>query len=140
MNRHEKILKYASELSDKNPERWAGFLDVVVKYQGNFSPEETAKRARKVVENWFKPEKNLIPNAVQWNRKESVHDCACHKCELLDEPGIMRYLGSFYAGTEKVCVEKLDEYGEPYFTDVEFANYLDGWRCDVCGQEETDGY
>jgi len=138
--RRQKILKYVEELPQKNPKRWQTFLDVVRQYEGVFSPEEATKRAKKVAESWFKPDKDLIPKSIQWAGRSSSSDYPCPKCELIKEPGIMRYLGNFLAGTEKVTVEKHDEDGEPYFEDRSFSSYLDGWRCDLCGHEYTDGY
>lgn len=139
-SRKQKIDKYAEELAQKNPKRWESFIKVVRTYQGHFSPEEEAKKAKEVVRNWFKPDKKLIPESLQWNGRPSQHDYPCHRCELIGEGGIMRYLGNFAAGKEKIAKELHDSHGEPYVADVEFMNYLDGWRCDVCGHEETDGY
>lgn len=138
--RHQKILRYAELLAQNDPKRWEDFIQTVREHEGQFTPEEEVRRAKAVVKNWFRPDTGSIPKTKQWNGTDSKHDYPCYRCECIGEPGTMRYLGSFYAGQEKVCKELYDEEGEPYFADVEFPNYLDGWRCDLCGHEKTDGY
>jgi hypothetical protein len=138
--RREKINRYAEELAERNPKKWESCIQSVRTYQGSFSPEEEAKRAKKVFKTWFKPKTGLVPKSEQWNGIPSEHDYRCHKCKLIEEDGVMRYVGSFASGTEKVTREFHDSDGDSRFEDVEFMNYLDGWRCDVCGHEETDGY
>ena len=86
-----------------------------------------------------------IPKHKQWHGRPSDSDQNCSLCDLLVKAGVLeqggklRYLGSFYAGKATVCKEFYD--GDFVYTkDVEFANYLDAWRCEVCGNEDTDGY
>ena len=86
-----------------------------------------------------------IPHHKQWNGRPSSSDQNCSLCDLLfkagvlEQPGKLRYLGEFYAGREKVTKE-FHEEDHTYTADVEFANYLAAWRCDVCGNEFSDGY
>ncbi|MGL4503770.1 MAG: hypothetical protein ACRC78_05420 [Planktothrix sp.] len=92
-------------------------------------------------------QKKGVPANFEWDGNHSREDKNCDCCEILhqagviNQPGKLRYLGNFYAGKEKVCKELIDhETGETYTDDVEFANYLAAWRCEVCGNEWTDGY
>ncbi|MEH2287194.1 hypothetical protein [Nostoc sp.] len=88
-----------------------------------------------------------IPKSMQWCGKPNKYDEICSVCNLLVKAGVlsqvqagqMRYLGNFYAGREKVTQVFYDGDYE-YTDDVSFPNYLDAWRCEVCGNEDTDGY
>ncbi|MBK1987266.1 hypothetical protein A0J48_006910 [Sphaerospermopsis aphanizomenoides BCCUSP55] len=91
-------------------------------------------------------EKGIVPSTMKWNGKPHHYDEDCNCCDLavkagiLQQPGKLRYLGNFYAGKEKVCTTLYDEAGEPYTDDIEFNNRLMAYRCEVCGNEWTDGY
>jgi len=87
-----------------------------------------------------------VPKSKKWRGQDSLNDQECSCCQLLLKAGVietagkLRYLGTFYAGEEKVTREFWDEDGNAYYKDVSFSNYLDAWRCEVCGSENTDGY
>lgn len=113
--------------------------------QNGFKPKESIHRATAY---FVKAKLNNagIPKSKKWAGNPSAYDEDCSvcnflvKCGVIKTPGRLRYLGEFYAGKEKVCKEFYDEDGGSYTKDVEFGNYLAGWRCDVCGNENTDGY
>lgn len=93
----------------------------------------------------FLTRKSGVPAGIQWNGNESKEDKECDCCQILHKAGVinkqgkLRYLGTFYAGKEKVCKELLDyDTGETYYDDVEFSSFLAAWKCEVCGNEWTD--
>lgn len=77
-----------------------------------------------------------------WNGRPHEYDADCDVCNLLvkvglfNTPGKIRYLGEFFAGVEKVTQEFFQE-DAVWTEDVSFPNYLAAWRCEVCGNQET---
>lgn len=87
-----------------------------------------------------------VPKHLKWNGRDNDYDMDCNCCQMfvkagvIETPGKLRYLGNYPVGYDSVCKELLDENGETYFADVKFMNYLDMYRCEVCGNEWTEGY
>lgn len=122
---------------------WIGKVNEFIKRGKN------KQQAEELAAKYFLPfmiTKGIIPLSKQWSCRPHHNDEDCNVClflkgaGIIDQPGKRRYLGEFYSGPEKVAREVLNNEGEMEVQDVAFGNYLAGWRCDVCGDETTDGY
>lgn len=122
------------------------WLEKVQSFQAQGKSES---QAQELAARFFLPfmiTKGSVPLDKRWNGRNHQFDETCNCCQFLkrcgviDQPGRLRYLGEFFAGSEKIAKDVIEDEGEVVNKDVSFGNYLAAWRCDLCGNEHTDGY
>lgn len=137
----QKIREWAESLKQTDPQKWEAFVNREIDWSNfKISRKEAEERIIKTRIASCQINKVGIPRRIRWNGSPSQHDQDCQRCKVLGNPGRLRYLGEHRCGTETACKVWVDDDGIEQSGDVSFPNYLDCWRCDFCGNEETDGY
>lgn len=140
-----KILAWAESLEERNPALWEKFIQQQIENSRGKIDRLTARmQVIKTRVASCRPNKripNSISSKLKWSGFPNENDRDCTRCGVLDTGGRLRYLGYHYIGMEKVCKEIFpSDGGEPYTDDVDTPYYLHCWRCEKCGNEETDDW
>lgn len=131
----QRLEQWARSLEQTNPDRWEYRVSQWME-ELNTNREAAIEHLVHVRMESGNYQTGVIPPEVVWNGKSSFQDQICPWCQVVGLPGLMRFLGTFYAGKVKVAQSYWDEDVE-VSRDVEHPYFLTGWRCDVCGNEET---
>lgn len=142
-----KILDWATSLEHSDPKMWEKRIDdeiwrceVVDRDQDPVFMRALAIAQIVKSRVWMcKAKKGDIPLDIQWDGRASKYDKDCHRCKVLETGGKLRYLGYHYFGSTKEARCWYEEDVE-ICDDVDIPYYLHCWRCEICGNEDTDDW